>query len=115
MTKEHLESVADTKPDRTPEVVPEIRHTVSWRVVSVTALSGRRLKVTFVDGTEGEVDLTRFLADPKVEGTVFEALREAGFFACVDVRMGAVQWPNGADLAPDAMYDAIRRDGRWIV
>ena len=110
-----MPTLADPKPDRTPEVVPEIRHAASWRVVSVTALSERRLKVAFVDGTEGEVDLTRFLADPKVEGTVFEALREADFFARVDVQMGAVQWPNGADLAPDAMYDAIRQDGCWIV
>lgn len=110
-----MPTLADPKPDRTSEVVPEIRHTVSWRVVSVMALSERCLKVAFVDGTEGEVDLTRFLADPKVEGTVFEALREADFFTRVDVRMGAVQWPNGADLAPDAMYDAIRQDGRWIV
>jgi hypothetical protein len=110
-----MPTLADPKPDRTPEVVPEIRHTVLWRIVSVTALSERRLKVAFVDGTEGEVDLTRFLADPKVEGTVFEALREAAFFTRVDVQMGAVQWPNGADLAPDAMYDAIRQDGRWIV
>jgi len=92
-----------------------LTYTVSWRVVSVTTLPERRLKVVFVDGTEGEVDLTRFLADPKVEGTVFEALRDADFFARVDVQMGAVQWPNGADLAPDAMYDAIRQDGRWIV
>ena len=110
-----MQSVADPKSDRTPQVVPEIRHTVSWRVVSVTALPEKRLKVAFVDGTEGEVDLSQFLADPKVEGTVFEALREADFFIRVDVQMGAVQWPNGADLAPDAMYDAIRQDGRWIV
>jgi hypothetical protein len=24
-----------------------------------------------------------------------------------------VTWPNGADLAPDAMYDAIRAQGVW--
>jgi hypothetical protein len=29
------------------------------------------------------------------------------------VASGAVQWPNGADLAPDAMYDAIRAHGTW--
>ena len=110
-----MQSVADPKSDRTPEVVPKIRHTVPWRVVSVMALSERRLKVTFVDDTEGEVDLSQFLEDPKVEGTVFEVLRAADFFARVDVQMGAVHWPNDADLAPDAMYDAIRQDGRWIV
>ena len=110
-----MQSVADPKLDRTPEVVPEIRHAVPWRIVSVTALSERRLKVTFVDGTDGVVYLSQFLTDPKVEGTVFEVLRETDFFARVDVQMGAVHWPNGADLAPDAVYDAIRQDGRWIV
>ena len=110
-----MQSVVDPKSDRTPEVVLEIRHTVPWRVASVTAFPERRLKVTFVDGTEGEVDLSQFLAGPKVEGTVFEVLRETDFFARVDVQMGAVHWPNGADLAPDAVYDAIRQDGRWIV
>ena len=46
----------------------------------------------------GEVgDLSQFLTDPKVEGTVFEVLRETfDFFARVDVQMGAVHWPNGA-------------------
>ena len=110
-----MQSVAAPKSDRIPKAVPEIRPTVSWRVVSVAALPERRLKVTFVDGTEGEVDLGRFLAGPAVKGTVFEALREVDFFTRVDVQMGAVQWPNGADLAPDAMYDAIRQDGCWIV
>jgi hypothetical protein len=43
---------------------------------------------------------------------VFEPLRDPNVFAVV---MGAVQWANGADLAPDAMYDAIKAHGRWIV
>ncbi|MFW6012469.1 MAG: hypothetical protein ACOC92_02030 [bacterium] len=31
------------------------------------------------------------------------------------VVLGAVEWPGGPDLAPDAMYDAIREHGRWVV
>jgi Protein of unknown function (DUF2442) len=54
-----------------------------------------------------------FLNDPKVAGTVFEPLRDPAVLAQVRVMLGAVQWPNGADLAPDAMYDAIRQHGRW--
>jgi hypothetical protein len=46
---------------------------------------------------------------------VFEPLRDPNVFAQVRVVMGAVQWANGADLAPDAMYDAIKVHGRWIV
>jgi len=86
-----------------------------WRVVSAEALAGMRLRATFVDGTAGEVEMEAFLAADAVTGTVFEALRDADLFARVQVVLGAVQWPNGADLAPDAMYDAIRRDGRWVV
>jgi hypothetical protein len=74
-----------------------------------------RLHVTFVDGTTGEVDLRTFLNSPQTVGTVFEPLRDPSVFAQVGAVIGAVQWPNGADLAPDAMYDAIKAHGRWVV
>ncbi len=61
------------------------------------------------------MELEGFLANEKVRGTVFEPLREPEFFSRFSVVDGAVQWPNGADLAPDAMYDAIRESGRWLV
>jgi len=73
------------------------------------------LHVTFADGTAGEVDMCPFLRRGKVDGTIFEALRDPSFFAQARVVLGAVEWPNGADLAPDAMYDAIRKNGRWVV
>jgi hypothetical protein len=71
------------------------------------------LRVKFVDGTIGEVDLAPLLAREDL-GAVFEPLRDEEFFARVGVVSGAVEWPNGADLAPDAMYDAIREHGRWV-
>jgi hypothetical protein len=74
-----------------------------------------RLDVMFVDGTRGEVDLGNFLHHADTTGTVFDALRDPAVFAHAQVVMGAVQWTNGADLAPDAMYDAIKAHGRWIV
>ena len=104
-----------SKANRSPDVEPAIQHVVPWRVVSVTALPDFRLDVTFVDGTTGEVDLRAFLKGAQVKGTVFEPLREPAAFAQVRVVMGAVRWTNGADLAPDAMYDAIKTHGRWIV
>ena len=101
--------------NRPPDVEPAIRHVVPWRVVSVNATPDLLLQVTFVDGTTGDVDLRTFLSGPHVKGTVFEPLRDPVVFAEVRVVTGAVQWPNGADLAPDAMYDAIKTHGRWIV
>lgn len=104
-----------SKTNRTPDVEPAVRHVVPWRVASVTAMPHLQLRVSFVDGTTGDVDLRTFLSDPQIKGTVFEPLRDPNVFAQVRVVMGAVQWANGADLAPDAMYDAIRLHGRWVV
>ena len=104
---------SETNP--TSQIEPAIQHVVPWRVVSVSTKPDLRLQVTFVDGTTGEVDLGKFLNDAKITGTVFEPLRDPGAFSKVEVVMGAVQWANGADLAPDAMYDAIKAQGRWVV
>ncbi len=106
---------ANAENHRTPEVEPTIQHTVAWRLTSATALPDARLLVTFVDGTTGEVDLRSFLNNPKVDGTVFEPLRDPAVFAQAQIALGAIQWPNGADLAPDAMYDAIRKRGVWVL
>jgi uncharacterized protein DUF2442 len=100
--------------NRTAEIEPPIRSTVPWRVISVTALPDSRLCVTFVDGTTGEVDMRRLLNNPNVDGTIFEPLRNPAAFSQAQVVLGAVQWPNGADLAPDAMYDAVRECGVWV-
>jgi hypothetical protein len=74
-----------------------------------------RLRVSFVDGTTGEVHMKSFLGNPSIAGTIFEQLRDPVMFARAQVVLGAVQWPNGADLAPDAMYDAIREHGVWVL
>ncbi len=96
-------------------VTPAPRPAAAWRVVSVRPEPDSRLSVRFKDGTAGEVDLGALLASPKVVGTVFEPLRDPAFFARATLEYGAVSWPNGADLAPDAMYDEIRAAGRWVV
>lgn len=103
------------EPDPAAGVDPPIRHTVAWRLTSVQGLPDARLRVTFVDGVSGEVDMRVFLARSEVDGTVFEALRDPQVFERVTLVLGAVSWPNGADLAPDAMYDAIRANGTWTL
>jgi hypothetical protein len=94
------------------EVAPPLV-AVPWRVVTAEPLPSMRLRVVFVDGTSGEVDLDAFLRSDEVRGTAFERLGKSEFFGQVRVVHGTVEWPNGADLAPDAMYDAIRQTGCW--
>jgi len=96
-------------------VVPTPRPLPAWRIVAVEPLPELRLRVNFFDENCGEVWLRSFLESPQVSGTIFESLRDPEIFRQARVELGAVTWPNGADLAPDAMYDAIRARGHWAV
>ena len=60
--------------------------------------------VKFEDGTEGEIDLSGELYGP-----VFEPLQDVNYFkqVRVDPELGTIVWPNGADLAPEFLYDKI--------
>lgn len=110
-----MQPTATPQTHKTLDIETAIRHTVPWRVTAVGVIADARLRVTFVDETTGDVDLGAFLSDVKINGTVFDALRDPAIFSQAQVVLGAVQWPNGADLAPDAMYDAIRERGVWVV
>ena len=60
------------------------------------------LRLVFDDGTGKVVDLLSELTGP-----IFEPLRSPQYFALVSIDevAGTVVWPNGADFAPEALYD----------
>ncbi|MEM6471540.1 MAG: DUF2442 domain-containing protein [Planctomycetota bacterium] len=72
-----------------------ILHIAAAEVVGQTSLY-----VEFDDGLSGTVDLR-----PILRGPVFKPLFDPNFFArCyLDPECGTVCWPNGADLAPEAV------------
>lgn len=74
-------------------------------LVAAQPLSGYRLHLRFADGSEGVVDLAPHLKF----SVVFEPLADPGYFAKVrvDPELGAVTWPNGADLDPDVLYSLV--------
>lgn len=69
-----------------------------------------RLKVTFSDGLEGEIEFK----ESHLDG-VFEALKDEAYFNQVHVSRGVVTWPGELDLAPDAMYAEIKKSGVWVL
>jgi hypothetical protein len=74
------------------------------RVIKITPLPRYRLHVEFDDGVSGTVEIF-----PRLSGPVFEKLRDEAVFrqVTIDEESGAVCWPNGPDLAPDAMYSRL--------
>ncbi len=74
------------------------------RIESACPLADYRLSIRYDDGTEGILALKERLFGP-----VFEPLHDSKLFAQVFVdEFGAITWPNGADLAPDAVYLQLR-------
>ncbi|WP_302138717.1 DUF2442 domain-containing protein [Halomonas alkalicola] len=76
-----------------------------YKVIYVEALPDYRLRVVFADGSSGVVSVK-----DRLFGPVFEPLRDPAFFPLVSIdEFGVVCWPNGADLASDALYKHIEK------
>lgn len=81
-----------------------------WDVVSATVVNHLEFTVTFADGLTGRVRMF-----PSHLFGVFGKLNDPDFFNKLQVTNGFISWPGEIDLAPDAMYEAIRRDGEWLL
>lgn len=75
-------------------------------VTAVEPTEAYRLRLTFDDGTTGEVDLETFVSFVGV----FEPLRDPAEFrkVRVDPEAGTIAWPNGADVDPLVLYSKVK-------
>ncbi len=71
----------------------------------VQALPDYRLFLRFNNGMAGEVSLAG-----ELDGEVFEALHDPDVFATATQHpvMRTVAWSNGADLAPEYLFDLMQ-------
>ena len=69
-------------------------------VDSINQIKSFELVLTFNTGVTKRV----FLKD-KLKGPVFEPLKDPDFFRKVFLEGHTVSWPNGADIAPEYLYD----------
>jgi hypothetical protein len=73
-----------------------------WDVVEVIPKTDHCLFVRFKEGLEGLVRLR----EEQLTGAL-AAQQDQRFFDQVFIDQGAVAWPGGIDLAPDAMYAQV--------
>ncbi|TAK60614.1 MAG: DUF2442 domain-containing protein [Bacteroidetes bacterium] len=57
----------------------------------------------FKDGTEGEIN---FFHD--LDGPIFEPLRIKDYFKQFDLQGHTLHWKNGADFAPEYLYQLVK-------
>lgn len=83
---------------------------MKWDVVDVKPIAPFAIRVQFKDGLVGKVQFEQ----SHLTG-VFAALKDPIVFQQAHIDGGAVTWPGDVDLAPDAMYQAIKATGEWVL
>ena len=75
----------------------------------VIPLPGYRLFLRFNNGEAGEVDLSG-----ELDGEVFDPLRDPVLFATAYQHpiMRTAAWANGADFAPEFLFDLLHEKGK---
>lgn len=86
----------------------------AWSIVRFKVLPNYKIEVSFADSTSGTADLAPRLSQGS-SGDGFDPLCDEKLFSQVFLEHGALTWPGGIDLAPDAMYQRIRATGTSVL
>ena len=62
------------------------------------------------DGLEGDVDLSSYLG----KGPIFAPLVELSYFKQFTLEGGTLSWPNGADIAPERLYEMTEKASQAV-
>ena len=63
------------------------------------------IHLKFADGTEGDLNL-----EAELHGPIFEPLRDPEYFKqfAIHPELRTLTWPNGADFAPEFIFESVR-------
>ena len=71
------------------------------QVTGARYVNGFVVCTRFADGTEKQIDISQWF-----KGPVFEPLKNRKLFKKFFIEGGTLSWPNGVDIAPEALYAA---------
>lgn len=73
-----------------------------YRVIHFEIIKDYIIHLVFEDETEQTINF-----EPILSGPVFGPLKDKTLFAQVKLEknFGTLEWPNGADIAPEVLYD----------
>ena len=79
------------------------------RVIDAKYLHDYFIHIVFSNGKEGNIDLS-----PYIGQGVFEPLSKKSYFKKLFVDGWTISWPNGADIAPETLYELTERVGNMV-
>ncbi len=77
-----------------------------WNMTNICRaqhVNGYVVELEFDDGTAGQVDLSAYVR----RGPIFEPFADVAFFRQFRIEGGTLAWPNGADIAPERLYEML--------
>ena len=90
-----------------------LRAASTWRVRAVNVLSDYSLTNTCNDGTNGIADMSALVNSP--DAGIYAELKDVQLFQKVSIELGALTWPNGADLDPLWTHEELSKNKMWSV
>jgi hypothetical protein len=104
-----MPSQAATQENPAAGVIPA----APWRIQAISVLPGYRLAITFRDGSSGIADFSAVTTGTKLG--IYAPLTNLDFFNQVQIKLGVLTWPNGADLDPAWLYENLAINKTWSV
>ena len=77
-----------------------------WNMNDVTEIEYKDeyvYHIVFNDGLRGDVDFSGYFS----KGPIFAPLKEKALFESAIIDGGTISWPNGADIAPESLYEKL--------
>ena len=76
----------------------------NFSVKEAKYIEDHKVWLRFHDNKQGEVDLSNHLS-----GEIFEPLKSIPYFKNLTVQRSTIAWENGADFAPEFLYDLVNK------